>query len=94
MPIGVLTLTLNLDGCRSLKDKRRRLKPLLARLHREFNVSAAEMAHHDVWQTAEIGCVILSTDYAHAEQKLQQIVAWMEQYWRDVYIVQDEIELI
>jgi uncharacterized protein len=36
--IGQLTIYLHLPGCASLKEKRGRLKPLLARLHREFNL--------------------------------------------------------
>jgi uncharacterized protein YlxP (DUF503 family) len=41
MSIGILTLEIQLPGCKSLKEKRSRLKPLIARLHREFNVSVA-----------------------------------------------------
>jgi uncharacterized protein YlxP (DUF503 family) len=36
MVIGVLTLHLHIPGAASLKDKRKRLKPLLVRLHREL----------------------------------------------------------
>ncbi|MCJ7708279.1 MAG: DUF503 domain-containing protein, partial [Anaerolineales bacterium] len=43
MHVGALTLELRLPGCSSLKQKRSRLKPLLAALHREFNLSAAEI---------------------------------------------------
>ncbi|OQY29775.1 MAG: hypothetical protein B6243_10930, partial [Anaerolineaceae bacterium 4572_5.2] len=39
MSLGLLTLHIQISGCSSLKEKRGRLKPLLARLHREFNVS-------------------------------------------------------
>ena len=45
--IGILTLHLQLPGCASLKEKRGRLKPLLARLHRKFNIPAAEMDLRD-----------------------------------------------
>jgi uncharacterized protein YlxP (DUF503 family) len=43
MSLGLLTIHLHLPGCASLKEKRGRLKPLLTRLHREFNISAAEI---------------------------------------------------
>jgi Protein of unknown function (DUF503) len=56
MSIGVLTLQLQLPGCKSLKEKRSRLKPLIARLHREFNISVAEVSHQDIWDEATIGC--------------------------------------
>ena len=51
MPRGImlatLTIHLRLPGCASLKEKRGHIKPLLNRLHREFNVSVAEMDLQD-----------------------------------------------
>jgi uncharacterized protein YlxP (DUF503 family) len=44
MIIGILTLQVQIPGCKSLKEKRSRLKPLIARLHREFNISVSELA--------------------------------------------------
>ncbi len=86
---ATLVLHLHLPGCRSLKEKRRRLKPLLARLHREFNVSTAELAHNDVWQSAQIGCTMLGNDAIHLQRALQTIGQWVETYWPDV-LVEDE----
>ena len=54
MVVGVMTWELHLEGCRSLKEKRHVLKSLKDRLHNRFNVSAAETAHHDLWQRAEL----------------------------------------
>jgi uncharacterized protein YlxP (DUF503 family) len=34
------------------EGKRSRLKPLLARLHREFNISVAEVDRNDAWKEA------------------------------------------
>ena len=92
--IGVLTLELQIPGCASLKEKRSRLKPLLARLHREFNVSAAEVDHQDAWQACVIACAIVSNDMAHNQRVLQQVVQWLESNWPDVEIVEDKIEII
>ncbi|MCH7481016.1 MAG: DUF503 family protein, partial [Chloroflexi bacterium] len=39
MVVGILKLHIHLAGCSSLKEKRGRLKPLLTRLRREFNIS-------------------------------------------------------
>jgi len=50
--VGVMTWELHLAACQSLKDKRHVLKSLKDRLHNKFNVSAAETAHHDLWQRA------------------------------------------
>jgi len=92
--IGVLTLEFQIPGCTSLKEKRSRLKPLLSRLHREFNISVAEVDHQDAWQAAVIACAIVSNDPAHSQRVLQQVVQWLESNWPDVQIVEDRIEIV
>jgi hypothetical protein len=92
--IGVLTLELQIPGCTSLKEKRSRLKPLLSRLHRQFNISTAEVDHQDAWQSAVIACATVSNDPAHNQRLLQQVVHWMEDNWPDIEIMDDKIEII
>jgi uncharacterized protein YlxP (DUF503 family) len=94
MALGLLTLHLRLAGCSSLKEKRSRLKPLLARLHREFNVSAAEIGAQDAWQQAVIACALVSNDVAHTQRALQQVVHWVENSWPDVDLIEDHLEMI
>jgi uncharacterized protein YlxP (DUF503 family) len=50
MVIGACRVRLHLPGNQSLKGKRSRLKPILARLPREFNLAAAEIDLQDIWQ--------------------------------------------
>ncbi|MFH1634045.1 MAG: DUF503 domain-containing protein, partial [Chloroflexota bacterium] len=92
--LGRRTLYIHIPGCASLKEKRHRLKPLLARLHREFNISVAEIDHHDVWQSTVIGCALVSNDNGHTQRSLQKIVQWVESHWPDVTLVDEYIELI
>ncbi|MEA3351333.1 MAG: DUF503 domain-containing protein [Chloroflexota bacterium] len=94
MIIGLLTIYIHIPGCSSLKEKRSRLKPLLARLHREFNISAAEIDHNDVWQSAAIACALVSNDLNHVQRKLQKILQWVETHWPDVTVMDDHIEII
>ena len=68
MSIGILTLEIHLPGCMSLKEKRSRLKPLLARLHREFNISAAEVDRNDSWQETILACALVSNDPNHTQR--------------------------
>src|SRR2546422_10285610 len=63
---------LHLEGSRSLKDKRHVLKSLKDRLHNRFNVSAAETAHHDLWQRAELTVCVVSNERGHAESVLRE----------------------
>ncbi|MCZ7546682.1 MAG: DUF503 domain-containing protein [Anaerolineae bacterium] len=94
MVIGVCTIELHIAGCGSLKEKRGIVKSLLARLHREFNVSVAEVDLNDVWQSAAIAVVVVTNGNAHAEQTLERIVHWIEHNRPEVEVVAEQVELI
>ncbi len=89
---GVLTIHLHLPGCASLKEKRGRLKPLLARLHREFNISTAEMGLHDKWQEAIIACAMIGNDEQFLQSSLETVRKWTVAHWTDGDIVDTRIE--
>jgi uncharacterized protein YlxP (DUF503 family) len=91
--IGLLTIHLHLPGCASLKEKRSRLKPLLARLHREFNVSAAEMGLQDKWQEAVIACGMVGNDAAFLQSALEKVRRWVEANWPDGEVLENKVEL-
>ena len=94
MHVGILTLHIHIPGCSSLKEKRSRLKPLLFRLHREFNISVAEVDYHDEWQNTIVACVLVSNDNGHTQRSLQKIVRWIEKTWPDVDLVEDQLEIL
>ncbi len=94
MHIGALTLELHLPGCHSLKEKRSRIKPLLAGIHRKFNVSASEIDQNDRWQFALIACVTVSNDSRHVQQLLSSILAWIETQHPDLQVIDDKITLL
>ena len=73
MIVGLATFELHVNGCQSLKDKRRVLKSLKDRIHDRFNVSVAETGHHDKWQHAELACCVVSADRRHAASTLTAI---------------------
>ena len=92
--IGLLTLHLSLPGCASLKEKRGRLQPLLHRLHREFNISVAEMDLQDKWQEAVVTCGMVGNERVHLEQSLQAVLHWVETHWTDMTVVDESFEFI
>ena len=94
MPIAVLSLHLFLAGSTSLKEKRSRLKPLLARLQREFNLSVAEMDYLDRWREALVACVVISNDTAQCQRVLQTVIEVSEKHFPDVEIADHRIEMI
>jgi uncharacterized protein YlxP (DUF503 family) len=94
MIIGACTVELYLPGNGSLKGKRSLLKPLLLRLRKEFNLATAEVAHHDVWQSAQIALVSVSTDAGHVQGLLERAVRWIEKQRPDLNVVDWQIEVI
>lgn len=94
MSIGILTIHIHLPGCTSLKEKRSRIKPVLSRLHREFNVSTAELDLQDVWRDSVIGCAVLSSDSTQNQRLLQQVTRFVEQNFPDLSLIDHHIELL
>lgn len=75
MVIGVLQFELVVPGSQCLKDKRRVVKSLKDRLHREQLVSIAEIAALDHHRLAVMGCAVVSNSVAHAGAVLDRVVA-------------------
>ncbi len=94
MHVGALTLELRLPGCASLKEKRSRLKPLLAALHRTFNLSAAEIEHNDNHQWATVACVVVANERPHIEQILSRLPGWVENQRPDLQVIDQQITFL
>lgn len=92
--IASLTIHLHLPACASLKEKRGRIKPLLSRLHREFNVSVAEMDLQDKWQEAVIVCAMVGNDRRLLESALQTVARWVEGHWTDGEVIDQRIQFM
>lgn len=92
MVVGAYIVELHVPGAHSLKDKRQRLKSLLARLQREFNLSVAEVGHNDVWQSAQIALVGVANERTPVEARLQKALAWIERQRPDLEVVDYEID--
>jgi uncharacterized protein len=94
MPTGTLVLTLEFPGCSSLKMKRGIIKPILARLHREFNISVAEVDRMDAWSHSVFECALVANDRVLIQNVLHQVVRYIEDQWPDVIIQNEQIEIL
>lgn len=94
MIVGACTVDLHLPGNGSLKGKRSILKPLLLRLRKEFNLATAEVAYHDVWQSAQIALVSVSNDAGYVQGLLERAVRWIENQRLDIDVVDWQIEIL
>ena len=71
--VGVMTWELHLDGCRSLKEKRHVVKTLTASLRARFNVSVAEVDHHDLWQRTAIAVAVTGAQGYHVKKVMHEV---------------------
>jgi uncharacterized protein YlxP (DUF503 family) len=94
MVVATCLIALELNGIQSLKEKRSILKPIITRLHREFNLSVAEIDGQDAWGSAIIAMAAVGNDKAHLHRLLEKSIAWLETYRPDVPISDYRIEFL
>lgn len=75
MPVAQLTLELRIEHAQSLKDRRQVLRSLKDRLRTGFNVSVSELDPTDLWQTATVGVVAISSSRDYLEGLMKQVEA-------------------
>ncbi|GIV10800.1 MAG: hypothetical protein KatS3mg020_0291 [Fimbriimonadales bacterium] len=91
--IGVLTVELYISGCRSLKEKRQVVQSLTTRLRNDFNLSVAEVDHHDLHQRAciAIACVGNQSDFVN--RVLDTVLERMESEGR-IMLLESHLEIL
>lgn len=72
MPVGVLTIEIQIPWAHSLKEKRAILRKMRDRLRARFNVAVAELDHRDVWQQATLGVAAISSSRPLVEEVLRR----------------------
>ena len=92
MVIGSAVVELDIPAA-SLKDKRRVVKSVIARLRNEYNVAVAEVDAHDQWQRAVIAIVTVSTDAGHAHGLLEKAVAALASWRLDCEVAGYQVEV-
>jgi hypothetical protein len=92
--IGLCTLTLDLGGVDSLKLKRSILKSHFSKLRAEFNIAVAEIADQDDLELAIVAFATISNSASHANSMVNNIINWIEQYWNDGEISDQQIEIL
>ena len=76
MHAAALRIDLHLPSCRSLKEKRAVLRPVVEGIRHRFRLSVAEVDHHDRWQRAAIGVAAV----AESEGRLREVLDAVERF--------------
>jgi uncharacterized protein YlxP (DUF503 family) len=67
-------LSLVIDESHSLKEKRMVLRRIKDRVRERLHINLNEVGEHDVWQRAELGCAIASSDRTKALELIDDVV--------------------
>jgi uncharacterized protein len=94
MVVGICRVSLSIPSSTSLKDKRSVLKPILARLRRDFNVSVAEVDDQDRIGSAVIAVACVSTDAGYAHGLLEKAVHMIDDGHWDAVVEDYAVELL
>jgi len=73
MVVGVGCITFRIHQCGSLKEKRKVVKAIVARIRNHFNASVAEVADNDVYQRAVVGVSLVGGDRRLINAKLDKL---------------------
>jgi uncharacterized protein len=83
---------LRIPGCGSLKEKRHVVKTLSNAIRTKFNVSVAEVDHHDLWQRSVLAVAVASGESYHAKRVLHEVERLVER-WTEVDLIEAELSL-
>ena len=91
--VGTLKLSLYIRNNHSLKEKRKVVKSVVARVRNKFNVSVAEVGSNDKWQMIELGISAVGNDRRFVNSSLDTILSFLESLYLGE-IVDSSIEIL
>jgi len=90
--VAVGTVELHLHDVGELKEKRHAVKGLKEKLRHRFEISVAEVDHHDTWQRATLALACVSGDSRHANEVISKAMDFLEDHV-DGYVTDIEVEI-
>ncbi len=93
MNIGILQVRLHLPENQSLKEKRRIVKSIIARLRNQFNISVAEVEAQDLWQIAVLGIACVSNHNQHVSETLSRVIDFIIDNYPELDLVGKDMEV-
>lgn len=93
MVVGVGSIELLIHNSGSLKTKRQVVKSILGKVRSKFDVSIAEVDHHDKWQRCTVGFAVVTNERGHAHTLVENITAYVEAL-HIAEIIDSQIEIV
>ncbi len=78
MVVGTLKIKIHIPWAHSLKEKRKVVKSICAKVRNKFNVSMAEIEDQDIHQFIGLGISYVTTDNAQADSIADHVLNFIE----------------
>ncbi|SRR5258707_10159800 len=78
MLVAVALFEIHIPFAQSLKDKRMVVRSLRDKLRHRFEISANEVALHDLHQRARLAISFIALDHASADAVLEKVLSFVE----------------
>jgi hypothetical protein len=92
MLVALERFDLRIPSCGSLKEKRHVVKTLTHGIRSTFNVSVAEVDHHELWQRTAIAVATVAGEQYHARRVLHEVEKLVDR-WGEVELIESELTL-
>jgi len=93
MHAGICRIKLHLSHSQSLKDKRRIVKSIIARLRSQYNISIAEVDDQDLWQLVTLGIACVSNHNQHVDETLSKVMNFIVNNYPELEIIDHQTEI-
>ena len=93
MNAGICRIKLHLSHSQSLKDKRRIVKSIIARLRSQYNISIAEVDDQDLWQLVTLGIACVSNHNQHVDETLSKVMNFIVNNYPELEIIDHQTEI-
>jgi len=85
-------IDLHLPYSQSLKHKRQVIKSISDRIRKRFNISIAEVAGQDLWQSSTLGFSAVVSSYAETQRVVQALQETLDMHEEEALVVSFEFE--
>ncbi len=93
MVVGTAKISLYIPDNHSLKEKRRIVKSIIAKVQQRFNVSIAEVDFNDKWQRIGLGLSVVGNDRRFVNSALDTILTYVDSLYLGE-IIDSDIEIV
>lgn len=78
MVVGTVKISLYIHNNRSLKEKRKIVKSIIAKVRQRFNASIAEVDSNDKWQMIGLGVSVVGNDRRFVNSAIDNILSYLD----------------